>query len=45
LLGVFDIFLPVIYGEGKKNAFRRLHEEIDKTLNGKGTDKGKSDTA
>jgi hypothetical protein len=30
LLGIFDIHMPLIYGEGVKNAFRRLREEIDK---------------
>ncbi|KAI1441963.1 heterokaryon incompatibility protein-domain-containing protein [Annulohypoxylon stygium] len=30
LLGIFDISMPLIYGEGKK-AFRRLQEEIIKT--------------
>jgi hypothetical protein len=30
LLGIFDIHMPLIYGEGMKNAFRRLREEIDK---------------
>jgi hypothetical protein len=29
LLGIFDIYLPTIYGEGE-NAFTRLNEEIDK---------------
>jgi hypothetical protein len=36
LLGIFDIHMPLIYGEGMKNAFRRLREEIDhsdKSLN------------
>lgn len=28
LLGIFDIYLPLIYGEGKDNAFRRLRKEI-----------------
>jgi hypothetical protein len=27
LLGIFDISMPIIYGEGKKNAFRRLKRE------------------
>ena len=27
LLGIFDISMPVIYGEGKENAFRRLNHE------------------
>jgi hypothetical protein len=30
LLGIFDVHMPLIYGEGIKNAFRRLREEIDK---------------
>jgi len=32
LLGIFDIHMPLIYGEGMKNAFRRLREEIGKCL-------------
>jgi WD40 repeat protein len=27
LLGIFDISIPVIYGEGRENAFRRLNRE------------------
>ena len=34
LLGIFDIFMPLIYGE-RKNAFVRLMEEISKTSKGK----------
>ena len=30
LLGIFGVFLPLIYGEGKDHAFRRLQDEIDK---------------
>jgi hypothetical protein len=30
LLGIFDIYMPLIYGEGRENAFKRLWEEIDK---------------
>ncbi|KAH8810775.1 kinesin light chain 1 [Xylogone sp. PMI_703] len=30
LLGIFDAFMPLIYGEGRENAFKRLLEEIDK---------------
>jgi hypothetical protein len=30
LLGIFDIHMPLIYGEGAKNASRRLRDEIDK---------------
>ena len=28
LLGIFDVYLPLIYGEGKEHAFRRLQDEI-----------------
>jgi hypothetical protein len=28
LLGVFDIFMPLIYGEGQENAFKRLRKNI-----------------
>jgi len=31
LLGIFDIFIPLIYGEGTENAMRRLRREIDDT--------------
>ena len=30
LLGIFDIYMPLIYGEEAKNAFSRLHEELDR---------------
>ena len=40
LIGVFDISLPVIYGEGKTKAFRRLQEEIKKTLNNDSLSRG-----
>jgi hypothetical protein len=30
LLGIFDIYLPLIYGEGTKNAFSRLQDELYK---------------
>jgi len=33
LLGIFDVHMPLIYGEGKK-AFNRLNEEINKSRNG-----------
>jgi hypothetical protein len=32
LLGLFDIYMPLIYGEGSKHACRRLDEEIKKSL-------------
>ncbi|KAI8692438.1 HET domain-containing protein [Fusarium sp. Ph1] len=31
LLGIFDVNMPLLYGEGKKKAFQRLQEEIVKT--------------
>ncbi|KAK4232822.1 NACHT domain-containing protein, partial [Achaetomium macrosporum] len=34
LLGIFDIHMPLIYGEGENNAFRRLREEINKASRG-----------
>jgi hypothetical protein len=30
LLGIFGIYMPLIYGEGSASAFKRLREEIDK---------------
>jgi hypothetical protein len=30
LLGIFDIYMPSIYGEGKATAFKRLMDDIDK---------------
>jgi hypothetical protein len=35
LLGIFDIYMPLIYGEGKDKALKRLREEIDKSSKGK----------
>jgi hypothetical protein len=35
LMGIFDIYMPLIYGEGRENAFIRLRGEIDKRLKGK----------
>ena len=34
LLGIFDVSMPLIYGEGKERAFRRLQEEIHKSYKG-----------
>jgi hypothetical protein len=34
LLGIFDVSLPLVYGEGKQKAFKRLQEEIDKIYRG-----------
>jgi len=28
LLGIFGVFMPLIYGEGQEEAFRRLRREI-----------------
>jgi hypothetical protein len=33
LLGIFGVFTPPIYGEGKKNAVRRLKKEINDVMN------------
>ncbi|KIN07133.1 hypothetical protein OIDMADRAFT_174150 [Oidiodendron maius Zn] len=30
LLGIFDVYMPLIYGEGRDNALSRFREEIDK---------------
>ena len=30
LLGIFDVFMSLIYGEGEENAFRRLSKKINK---------------
>ena len=35
LLGFFDVHMPLIYGEGREKALRRLREEIDKASKGK----------
>jgi Heterokaryon incompatibility protein (HET) len=31
LLGIFDVYMPLIYGEGSRNASRRLYEEIKRS--------------
>jgi hypothetical protein len=31
LLGIFDIHMPLIYGEGRQKAFNRLHREIEQS--------------
>jgi len=33
LLGMFNVYMPLIYGEGRDNAFIRLRDEIDKFSN------------
>jgi len=35
LMGIFDIHMPLIYGEGWKSAFRRLRSQIQESLKGK----------
>jgi hypothetical protein len=35
LLGIFDVNMSLIYGEGSEKAFKRLREEIEKTLKGR----------
>ena len=35
LLGIFDVYMPLIYGEGREKAFKRLQDEIDKASKGK----------
>jgi hypothetical protein len=35
LLGIFDVNMPLIYGEGREKALGRLREEIDRTLKGR----------
>jgi hypothetical protein len=34
LLGIFGIAMPLIYGEGRRNAARRLEEEVHKSYRG-----------
>jgi hypothetical protein len=33
LLGIFDVYIPLIYGEGIGSAFKRLRKEMDKLRN------------
>jgi len=42
LLGIFEVHMPLIYGEGQRNAFRRLREEIDRSLTFNESDEGAS---
>lgn len=35
LLGIFNVQMPSLYGEGRENTFRRLWKEIDTTSKGK----------
>jgi hypothetical protein len=34
LLGIFDIYMPLIYGEGRENAIGRLREAVDRKEKG-----------
>ena len=34
LLGIFDVYIPLIYSEGRENAVRRLQEAINKKEKG-----------
>jgi len=40
LMGLFDVFIPILYGEGKQRAFERLREEIDKRSKRPSSSKG-----
>jgi hypothetical protein len=35
LLGIFDVFMPLIYGEGKVNAMKRLERLVEESLSEK----------
>ncbi|EFY89220.1 kinesin light chain [Metarhizium acridum CQMa 102] len=37
LLGIFDVHMPLIYGEGREKAQRRLREEVQKAIKALGT--------
>ncbi|KAN0087302.1 P-loop containing nucleoside triphosphate hydrolase protein [Elaphomyces granulatus] len=34
LLGIFDVYMPLIYGEGRENTLKRLRVKIDKASKG-----------
>jgi hypothetical protein len=34
LLGIFEVNMPLIYGEGRESAFSRLYEAIERTMKG-----------
>jgi hypothetical protein len=40
LLGIFDVYMPLIYGEGRENALIRLLEAINKPSKGEQTTSG-----
>jgi len=35
LLGIFGVTMPLIYGEGRESAYRRLEEEVHKLYKGR----------
>ena len=35
LLGICDVHMPLIYGEGKEKAYKRLQQEIEKIYRGR----------
>jgi hypothetical protein len=35
VLGIFGVYIPLIYGEGRDSAFIRLHEAIDRASKGR----------
>ncbi|KXJ84703.1 P-loop containing nucleoside triphosphate hydrolase protein [Microdochium bolleyi] len=34
LLGIFDLYMPLLYGEGRERAQRRLRQEVQKSVKG-----------
>jgi hypothetical protein len=40
LFGIFDVFMPLIYGEGEDHAYYRLIGAIERSLKWKTTDGG-----
>ncbi|KFA46902.1 hypothetical protein S40293_03628 [Stachybotrys chartarum IBT 40293] len=38
LLGIFDVYMPLIYGEGRRKAFTRLQREVDECWRDRGSD-------
>jgi hypothetical protein len=41
LLGIFGVFIPLIYGEGREHAIRRLRQHIEEAQNYETREKGK----
>ena len=40
LLGIFDVYMPLLYREGRENAFKRLKKKIGRLPKGKYTNSG-----